>query len=352
MAVTRLSISDALNITNSIFIDVRTSLEFEEGSIPGAINVPILSNEERVEIGTLYKQKGAEVARERGLDIISPKLPTLFLRIKTAAFEKMPILYCARGGLRSQTVATVLDLTGLKVCVVEGGYKNYRQEVLNVLNSPYPFKLITLYGFTGSGKTHLLNKMKEKGLPVIDLEALAHHRGSVFGQVGIIPKQTQKNFEALLYQEIKKYKESPQIFIEGESKRIGPVVLPQLWMEHMEKGSKILIRSSLEKRTERILKEYLGEGDKNLVPELEKALFSIEKRLGGELFKKIHTLFQQEDYKGATCLLLEHYYDQNYKFSSMAPEEAFSHTFENNSHGDEERITLEMRRLTVSFKTR
>ena len=153
MAVTRLSISDALNITNSIFIDVRTSLEFEEGSIPGAINVPILSNEERVEIGTLYKQKGAEVARERGLDIISPKLPTLFLRIKTAAFEKMPILYCARGGLRSQTVATVLDLTGLKVCVVEGGYKNYRQEVLNVLNSPYPFKLITLYGFTGSGKT-------------------------------------------------------------------------------------------------------------------------------------------------------------------------------------------------------
>lgn len=328
-----LSVSEALENLNPCFIDVRTPLEFEEGSIPGSMNIPILNNEERVEIGTLYKQKGANVARERGLEIISPKLFSLFSQIKSQSSGKNPILYCARGGLRSQTMASVAALTGLRVSTIEGGYKYYRNEVLRVLNGVYPFELITLYGFTGAGKTLLLKKMKEKGFPVIDLEALAGHRGSVFGHVGMSKTQTQKNFEALLFNEIKKYKHTPCVFIEGESKRIGPVVLPESWMQQMKKGRKIVIQSSLQKRTQRILQEYFPQHEN----QMEEALQKLQKRLGGELFKKIHDCFLEKNYTSMIQLLLEQYYDRNYQFSSQESD-IFDLCFENNSSHDEDHI--------------
>ncbi|MBI3018303.1 MAG: tRNA 2-selenouridine(34) synthase MnmH, partial [Deltaproteobacteria bacterium] len=199
-----MTIFEALTLSNVLFIDVRTPLEFLDGAIPCAVNIPLLSNEERVEIGTLYKQRGAFVARERGLELVSPKFPSLYQEVKAIVQGRKPIIYCWRGGLRSLTVATILELVGLEVFVIEGGYKRYRNEVLRVLNTPTPFELITLYGLTGSGKTRLLQKMKKEGLPVIDLEALACHRGSLLGQVGIHTRQNQKNFEALLYEKKKK----------------------------------------------------------------------------------------------------------------------------------------------------
>lgn len=308
--IEKISIGQALSLDMRIFIDVRTPLEFSEGAIPTAINIPILSNNERVEIGTLYKQKGGQIARGRGLEVVSPKLPEFFKAIKKVSEGKTPLLYCWRGGLRSQTAAAVCGLTGLAVKVIEGGYKSYRREVLSMLNGDYPFELIPLYGLTGSGKTLLLRKMKEEGFPVIDLEALAKHRGSVFGHVGFSEKQTQKNFEAVLYEEIRKYQREKFVFIEGESQRIGSVLLGESWMSQMMKGRKIFIKSSLQRRSQRILEEYLPH-----LEQLEEALISLKKRLGGELFFEIYNLFRQKEYAAVVRLLLERYYDRNYKFS-------------------------------------
>ncbi len=342
-----LSIQTAHPFSNALFIDVRTPLEFLDGSIPGAINIPLLSNEERVEIGTLYKQKGACVARERGLELVSPKFPALYEEVKKVSQGKKPILYCWRGGLRSLTMATILDLVGLEVFVIEGGYKSYRNEVLRVLNAPYPFELVTLYGLTGSGKTVLLQKMKKEGLPVIDLEALASHRGSLLGQVGIASRQNQKNFEALLYNEIQNYQDQKVVFIEGESKRIGPVVLPQSWMDQMQKGRKVFIQSSLEKRIQRILGDYLSHEE--WLAEFETALQSLQKYLGAELFKEVHSLFQTKHYPKMVGLLLERYYDKNYKFSAKAAKnserEEFILALENNSAHDEENILQELLKI-------
>jgi tRNA 2-selenouridine synthase len=142
--------------------------------------------------------------------------------------------------------------------------------------------------------------MKEKGLPIIDLEALAYHRGSVFGHVGISKKQTQKNFEASLYNEIKQYKTSPIVFVEGESQRIVSVVLSQSWMQHMKKGRKILVQSTLEKRTQRILNEYFPD----YTDQMEEALNKLKKRLGGELFKEIYAYFKNKNYVCMIQLLL------------------------------------------------
>ena len=338
-----LSIQTALTFSNALFIDVRTPLEFLDGAIPGARNIPLLSNEERVEIGTLYKQKGASVARERGLEIVSPKFPALYEEVKKAAQGKKPVLYCWRGGLRSLTVATILDLVGLEVFAIEGGYKSYRSEVLRVLNGPYPFELITLYGLTGSGKTLLLQKMKAQEFSVIDLEALACHRGSLLGHVGISLKQNQKNFEALLYHEIQNYKDKKVVFIEGESRRIGPVVLPQSWMDQMQKGRKVLIQSSLRCRTQRILDDYLSH--EQWLPEFEAALHSLQKYLGSEVFKEVHTLFQAKHYAKMVSLLLERYYDRNYKFSTKAEKEKFLLTLENNDDKNEETLIQKLRAI-------
>ncbi|OGQ13392.1 MAG: tRNA 2-selenouridine(34) synthase MnmH [Deltaproteobacteria bacterium RIFCSPHIGHO2_02_FULL_40_11] len=315
----KISIQKALSLQNSKFIDVRTPLEFEEGTIPGAINIPLLSNEERIEIGTLYKQKGPLQARARGLELVSPKFHKILNDVKASVIPvnagiQKPVFFCWRGGLRSQTVATVLDLAGLDVWVVEGGYKAYRKEVLDVLSRPLPFQFITLYGFTGSGKTELLQNLKKQGAPTIDLEALACHRGSAFGHVGIVKPQTQKQFEALLYREVMGYQNEKYVLIEGESRRIGPVLLPEAFLNQMLRGKRILIQGSLPFRTQRILEEYFKTPQN--IEQIKTATLAIQKRLGGVLFKNLMSFLETKDYQAFTSSILENYYDKNYKYSS------------------------------------
>ena len=180
----------------------------------------------------------------------------------------------------------------------------------------------------------LLRKMKGRGLPVIDLEGLARHRGSAFGHVGLDGRQTQKKFESLLYAEIQKYKDQPVVFVEGESRRIGPVLLPHAWMAHMDRGKKVLIKSVVEKRTQRILEEYIQTDDSSPAP-LREALTAIRERLGGKLFQQIDDLFKNRDYSEAVRLLLEQYYDRRYLWTARSAKEDFIVALENNTPQDE-----------------
>jgi tRNA 2-selenouridine synthase len=167
-------------------VDARTPLEFAEDHLPGAINVPLLTNEERVEIGTLYKQQGAHLARIRGLELTAPRFPAIVAEIAAVAAGRPILVYCWRGGLRSKTIATILELTGYPVQQLTGGYKAFRNSVsarFEAFCPPGP--LVVLHGMTGIGKTTLLNRLQQRGEAIIDLEGLAEHRGSAFGSLGL-----------------------------------------------------------------------------------------------------------------------------------------------------------------------
>lgn len=220
-------------------VDVRSPKEYQETTIPGSINIPIFTNEERAEVGTLYKQKGKEFAKQRGLEIFSQKLPDFIAACKQI---KTPItVFCWRGGMRSKTAATVLDLMGVPINRLSGGIRSYRRWIVDFLEKQtFKPELLVLNGYTGTGKTAILQRLFQNGHPVIDLEGMANHRGSIFGHIGLEPSN-QKNFESALVQNILKYEGEPYVFIEGESRRIGKVSIPDLLYEKKEEGLQIFI---------------------------------------------------------------------------------------------------------------
>ncbi|WP_284140794.1 MULTISPECIES: tRNA 2-selenouridine(34) synthase MnmH [unclassified Virgibacillus] len=289
-------------------VDVRSPKEFEEATIPGSVNIPIFTNEERAEIGTIYKQKSPEEAKERGLAIFSAKLPSF---IKTFQQIQTPItVFCWRGGMRSKTAATVLDLMGIHVNRLSGGIRAYRQWVVSELDrEAFAPELYVLNGYTGAGKTVILKNLAVKGYPVIDLEAMAGHRGSIFGQIGTEPSN-QKKFDSLLVEKLGQYKNEPFVFIEGESRRIGKVCLPEFLYEQKEKGIQLIIHLPMEERVKHILEDY--EPWKEPAQFLE-AFYRIKKRIHIPIAKEIEHALVDNDFKTATILLLEHYYDPRYK---------------------------------------
>lgn len=214
---------------HAVPVDVRSPIEYEESHIPGAVNIPLFTNEERIEIGTLYKQKGNMAARWRAMEIVAPKIPAILEAIKDVQESVgRTIIYCARGGMRSGAVAVFLELAGLEAIRLAGGYKAYRQFILERLPSLIPNQAIVLHGMTGTGKTELLQKLKKKGYPVLDLEEMAGHRGSLFGEMGIEKEgNNQKTFDSLLYEGLKEIKGSAFFIIEAESQRIGKARQPE-----------------------------------------------------------------------------------------------------------------------------
>lgn len=292
-------------------IDVRSPKEFNEASIPGSINIPVFNNEERAEIGTIYKQIGAEEAKERGLVIFSRKLPTFISKFKQIG---TPItVFCWRGGMRSKTAATVLDLMGIHVKRLNGGVRSYRQWVVHELDKKdFKPKLFVLNGYTGSGKTAILKQLSRKGYPVIDLEEMAGHRGSIFGQIGLKPSN-QKKFDSLLLTEIVRYKDSSHVFIEGESKRIGRVCLPRFLNEKKEKGLQVFINLPIEVRVQNILEDYQPW---EFPHHFKEAFQLIKKHIHTPIAKQIEADLENGDFALATKLLLEYYYDPKYEHSS------------------------------------
>lgn len=255
-----ISIEQVLQLPNTLIIDTRSPAEFEQGRIPGSVNIPLLENEERAIVGTLYKQQGPETARQKGLEIVSGKLADMVGKISGLLAEKpgaLLIVYCWRGGMRSRSMVTILELMGIQGSQLEGGYKSYRQYVLARLND-YPIRpqLFVLCGSTGSGKTKLLQLLSAQGYPIIDLEGLANHRGSAFGQVGLGKPSTAQNFDADLLQLLCRYDDAPFIILECESKRVGNVYLPDSLHTAMQSAHKLLIQAGRVIRVQRLIEEY------------------------------------------------------------------------------------------------
>lgn len=292
------------------FIDVRSPKEFNEATIPGSINIPVFDDEERAEIGTIYKQVGQEVAKERGLEIFAKKLPAFIRAFKK--IESPMTVFCWRGGMRSKTAATVLDLMGIHTTRLNGGVRSYRQWVVQELEKEdFSPSFIVLNGYTGTGKTVILKRLADSGYPVIDFENIAGHRGSIFGQIGLEPSN-QKKFDSLLIHELERFKTEPHVFIEGESRRIGKVSLPQFIYEKKENGMQIVIHLPLAERVKIVLADY---EPWNYPERFIEAFQLIEKRLHTPISNLIETYLENGEFGLAVELLLEHYYDPRYRHS-------------------------------------
>ena len=299
------------NINETVLIDVRSPSEYNEFTIPGSINIPFFTDEERAEVGTIYKQVSVQAAKDRGLEIVSAKLPD-FIRA-FSEIEGKKVVFCWRGGMRSRTTATVLDLMGIRMYRLKGGIREYRRWIVDTIEQiNFKPNMYVLNGFTGSGKTVILEYLKREGYPVIDLEGLASHRGSIFGQIGLEPNN-QKTFEALLMKEVHHYQNSPYVLVEGESKRIGKVTIPDFFMDKKDKGIQLFIKMPIEERVRHILDDYQPW---NHVEECITAFRKIKKRIHSPIANQIETDLQAGEFESAVTLLLEYYYDPRYKHTA------------------------------------
>lgn len=289
-------------------LDVRSPSEFKQGHMPGALSFPLFNDEERAQIGTLYKQQGKEKAVLEGLRIVGPKLAGFVEAAnEISAFKKIK-MYCWRGGMRSGSMAWLLRTAGFDVEVLKGGYKTYRQHVQQSFSNAIPFIIIS--GPTGSGKTEILHELLKLGEQVIDLEQLAKHKGSAFGSLGMSEQPTIEQFENNLHQELNKFDFSRRIWVEDESRKIGKVVLHGGLWENLNNARLVLLNTPLDFRVRRLVKDY----GRFKPDELRESLLKIAKRLGGlSLNEALEALDAGDLAKVAEISL--NYYDKAYRFS-------------------------------------
>lgn len=251
----------SLPLTGQTFserIDVRSPKEFAEDHMSGAVNLPVLSDEERVEVGTIYCQESPFRARKIGAAYVMANI-SRHLSGHFAAKEKdyTPLVYCWRGGQRSRVLALILSEIGWSVRVLEGGYKAYRRHVLHSLAEHAPrLRLRVLNGLTGSGKTLILTELARRGEQVLDLEGLAEHRGSLFGGSFASPQPTQKRFETRIHDALGKFDLAKRVFVEAESPKIGQLCIPTPLWRAMQGAEVAEISSPLEDRARYVAQEY------------------------------------------------------------------------------------------------
>ncbi|MBX2972949.1 MAG: tRNA 2-selenouridine(34) synthase MnmH [Flavobacteriales bacterium] len=287
-------------------IDVRSPGEYTRGHIPGAFNMPLFSNEERAIVGTLYKQRGRDVAMLEGLRIVGPKLAWLVEEARRIAPNGRIRVHCWRGGERSGSVGWLLDKAGFaEVCTLKRGYKGFRNLVQEALNAPFP--LCVLGGYTGSGKTETLHRLKGLGQQVIDLEALASHKGSSFGALGEAPQPTTEHFENLLWEQIVRMDRTRPIWVEDESTMIGRVNIPQAFFANMRSARLYFVEMPVEERADRTVKDY----GSFPTEQLAEAIRRIAKRMGPQHCKAALEALAEGDLRQVALITLR-YYDKAY----------------------------------------
>ncbi|HWR31892.1 MAG TPA: tRNA 2-selenouridine(34) synthase MnmH [Chitinophagaceae bacterium] len=341
MAAEKIHIEQFIELTKQHpVIDVRSPGEYIHAHIPGAHSLPLFTDEERKVVGTTYKQQSREAAIKIGLDFFGPKMNSIvestesLVGSQKSKGSELPthnsrliLLYCWRGGMRSGAVSWLLDLYGFKVYTLIGGYKKFRNYVLDTFKLPFQINIVG--GYTGSGKTELLKTLREKGEPVIDLEDIAKHKGSAFGSIGMPQQPTQEMFENILATELNtRMTDSREpmatinpvnghpnpayrLWLEDESQRIGHVNIPNDLWSNMRKSPVYFLDIPFEERLKHITEEY-GCLDKQ--PMID-AIDRIKEKLGGQNAKLSIQLLKEENSVESFRILLK-YYDKFY-FKSL-----------------------------------
>jgi tRNA 2-selenouridine synthase len=299
-------------------VDVRTPLEFAEDHIPGAINAPVLSNEERVIVGTMYKQVSPFEATRVGAAMVARNiahhLDTLFA---DKPRNWRPLVYCWRGGKRSGSMTTWLNMIGWQARQLEGGYKRYRRDVLERLTGlPARFRYVALVGHTGSGKTRLLHALQRAGAQVLDLEGLAAHRGSLLGALPGQPQPSQKAFDSALVHTLRQFDPSKPIFIEAEGRRIGAITMPDSLLDSLHAAACVEVSAQREDRIAFLLRDYAHLFDDAAFFKAQLAkLIALHSR---ERVMHWHRLIDENARAELFAELIDHHYDPAYARSNRA----------------------------------
>lgn len=290
-------------------LDVRSPAEFAKGHIPKALNIPLFSNEERIIIGSLYKQKGKIAAIEKGLELTGPKLLSLNKQLNQITEQQDSIIvHCWRGGMRSYNMAWLFDLVGKKVFIIQGGYKSYRSLIQESLYN-LPLKLLVLGGRTGSAKTEILRKMKLQGVQVLDLEELADHKGSAFGWIHREKEVGTEAFENQLFENLIQFNLEETIWVENESRRIGIAQIPEGIWQQMRNSPLIHLDIGMEFRLDHLVATYFDDNMDDLILSFEK----IRKKLGHLKTDQAIQFVKSKNFREAARIAL-YYYDKTYDY--------------------------------------
>jgi tRNA 2-selenouridine synthase len=298
-------------------IDVRSPLEFAEDHIVGAINCPVLSDLERQKVGTIYKKESSFKAKIIGSSLTAKNIA---FHIENNFMEKkgswQPLIYCWRGGQRSKAFSIVLSEVGWRTNQLKGGYKEYRNQVINFLDNIGPKLKITLIsGKTGSAKTKILKSIENEGGQILDLEGLANHKGSLLGKIPDLIQPSQKFFESLIFNKIQKLNLKDKIYIEAESSKIGNIHIPKSIWKKMIKSPRIEISANLELRAKFLVSDYdYMCNDPTLINPIIKGL---KNRLSKKLFDEWTNLIDRKKWFDLTKSFLENHYDPSYSSNTI-----------------------------------
>lgn len=297
-------------------IDARTPSEYAEDHIPGAISAPVLDDAERAEVGTLYKQVSAFEAKKLGAALVARNVSSqIGKQFSDKPKTWKPLVYCWRGGKRSGAMAHILREVGWDAHTLEGGYKAYRRWVVKQLNEiPDRMQFRIIHGPTGSGKSRFLAALREAGAQVLDLEALAAHRGSVLGGLPGTPQPSQKMFESLLLKELSSLKSESPVFVEAESKKIGELQVPEALMRRMRGSPCVALEMPMEARVELLLEEYRHFLEDRAA--LEAQLDCLVALHGRERIGAWKALARRGEWRAFVERLLAEHYDPAYRRSS------------------------------------
>jgi len=288
-------------------VDVRSHSEYLAGHIPGAINIPLLNDKERESVGIKYKNEGTLSAIYEGLNLTAPNLSAKLQKAFELAVDRQLLVYCWRGGMRSETMSWLFSLANIEAEVLQGGYKSYRHHILESLSMKR--KMIVLGGMTGSSKTHILRFLNSIGEQVIDLEDLAKHKGSAFGALGQPSQPSTEHFANLLFNEWRKLNQSFPVWVEDESRNIGSVFMPETFYSNMQDAKVIVLIMEVKTRIPRLLEEY----SKYPVEALKASVQKISKRLGGDNTRDAILALENGDTARAIVIALN-YYDKTYQY--------------------------------------
>jgi len=306
--IQKVSISKFLQLAETIRIaDVRSPSEFNQGHIPGAVNVPLFDDRERESVGTKYIKEGRLPAILEGLSLTGSSIRSKLEQGLNVASEGKLLVHCWRGGMRSEAMAWLFSLGDLEVFVLEGGYKAYRHIVLDKLSDKR--KMIILGGMTGSSKTHIIRFLNTRGEQIIDLEKLANHKGSAFGSLGQPPQPSTEHFANLLFTEWNKLCGDLPLWIEDESRNIGTVFIPDSLYLNMQEAITVVLVMDVNTRLPRLIEEYSNYPAEALIS----SVLKISKRLGGDKTKDAIDAIENGDIAKAIEIVLS-YYDKAYLF--------------------------------------